>query len=154
MQARPRLGTFQDFAFYTFSQDIRVVVVHADMVKADSSDEDLARACFPRTSDVREQALVGACRKQRVVCAVLSKEHYDLGVVFGSEIETFFAFGAEWDRASALILNYLLEIKKSPKPKVFWTPSATSVQTPSPSTPVLCAVRARCGSNFSGTVGW
>ena len=88
-----RLGIFQDLALYTFSLDVRVVVVHADMIKADSSDEALTLACFPRPSDV-------------IVCAVLSKAHYDLGVVFGSEIEASFGVGVEWDRARGLILNF------------------------------------------------
>jgi hypothetical protein len=123
-----RLGTFQDLALYTFSLDVRVVVVHADMIKADSSDEALTLACFPRPSDVTNEALAGERGKRRVVCAVLSKAHYDLGVVFGSEIEASFGVGVEWDRARGLILNYLREIKKSPKPKVFWTPSDLSVQ--------------------------
>ena len=116
-----RLGTFQDLALYTFSLDVRVVVVHADMIKADSSDEALTLACFPRPSDVTNEALAGERGKRRVVCAVLSKAHYDLGVVFGSEIEASFGVGVEWDRARGLILNYLREIKKSPKPKVCWT---------------------------------
>jgi hypothetical protein len=122
-----RLGTFQDLALYTFSLDVRVVVVHADMIKADSSDEALTLACFPRPSDVTNEALAGEHGKRRVVCAVLSKAHYDLGVFFGSEIEASFGVGVEWDRARGLILNHLREIKKSPKPKVFWTPSDLSV---------------------------
>jgi hypothetical protein len=77
------------------------------MIKADSSDEALTSACFPRPSDVTNEALAGERGKRRVVCAVLSKAHYDLGVVFGSEIEASFGVGVEWDRAKGRILNYL-----------------------------------------------
>ena len=116
----------------------------ADDIKADSSDEALALTCFPRASDLRKEALSGECDKQRVVCAVLSERHYNLGVVFGSEVQAIFDVGADWDRARALILNYLREIKKSPKPKVFWDPPVTTVQSPTPSssTPLLNVVRA------------
>ncbi len=39
-------GLIQDLALYTLFLDIRVVVVFADMIHADSSDKQLSEACF------------------------------------------------------------------------------------------------------------
>ena len=39
----------------------------------------------------------GECEKRRVVCAILAKGHYDLGVVFRPEAQAVFENGPEWD---------------------------------------------------------
>ena len=126
-------GEIHDLAIYTLFLDIRVIVVHADAIRADSTEKQLSEACIVAGFE-------GECEKRRVVCAVLEKGHYDLGVVFRPEAHAVFENGPEWETARSLILHYLRARKAKPQPKVFWTPSAPRFPVSAP-TPNLNALR-------------
>jgi len=129
-------GSAVDLALYSFSLDVRVVVVLADMIRGHSSDTDLEQACSV-------ESLRGEREKRRCVCAVLSDGHYELGIVRGTEVKAIFDVGADWDQARLVILKSLREVKKLPKPdKVFWTPPDVPVSLPKADTPRLDALLA------------
>jgi len=92
------MGTLYDLALYTFSLDVRVVVVRADGIHEHSSNKDVD-SCFLHV------VLEEECEKRRVVCAVLfeKRKHYDLGIIRGPDVEALFDVGADWDRARAVI---------------------------------------------------
>ena len=50
------------------------MVIDAEMVSRDTPDQDLGKA-------VKFELTPGECDKKRVVCAVLHRKHFDLGVV-------------------------------------------------------------------------
>ncbi len=126
-------GEVHDLAIYTLFLDVRVVVVHADIIRANSTEKELSEACMVAGFE-------GECEKSRVVCAVLENGHYDLGVVFRPEAQAVFENGPEWESARSLILHYLPAKKAKPQPKVFWTPSAPLFPVSAP-TPLLNALR-------------
>ena len=100
-------GLVQDLALYTLFSDIRVVVVIVDMIHANSNEKQLSDACVVAGFE-------GESEKRRVVCAILEKDHYNLGVVFRPEAQAVFDNGAEWDNARSLILHYLCACKAKP----------------------------------------
>ena len=80
-----------------FKEDVRVMVIDAKMVSRDTPDQDLAKA-------VKFGLTPGECDKKRVVCAVLHRKHFDLGVVRAAQgVRAVFAAGQEWDDACRLI---------------------------------------------------
>ena len=57
---------------------------------------------------VHEAAFPGESTKLRVVCAVLSSGHFDIGVVQeGDSTRAVFELGADWDCALELILTFI-----------------------------------------------
>ena len=47
-------------------------------------------------------------QKKRIVCAVLHRKHFDLGVVRAAQgVRAVFAAGQEWDDACRLILSFV-----------------------------------------------
>ena len=94
-------GSVTDLALYTLYEDVRVVVINADSIVRSSSDRDLLQACTPSAFEFE-------CEKFRVVCAVLSNNHWDLGVVYAPHAKAVFQNGSEWDTARSAILRFLL----------------------------------------------
>jgi hypothetical protein len=96
-----RLGSFTDLAILTRHEDIRVVVICTDNIFRDTSLEDLQKSVF-------EAAFPGESAKMRVVCAVLSSKHFDIGVVHESgATRAVFHLGSDWDCALQLILSFI-----------------------------------------------
>ena len=56
-----------------FKEDVRVMVIDAEMISRDTPDQDLAKA-------VKLELTPGECDKKRVVCGVLHRKHFELGV--------------------------------------------------------------------------
>ena len=99
-KGKDRWGSPTDLALYTLYDDVRVVVVYADEILCETPDEELLASCTVATFD-------GSSAKSRVVCAVLSKCHYQLGVVSDAQVRAVFKEGAEWDSALQLILKFI-----------------------------------------------
>jgi hypothetical protein len=98
-----RLGLINDFAAYTAKTPFQVMVVDADRIRADSSPEELQRAV--RKAELPTDTEFVKCR---LVCAVLHKKHYDLGVVRSAGlVHAVFAAGKEWEAALELILAFV-----------------------------------------------
>ena len=89
--------------------DVLVVVIDAKVVTPTSSlaDDDI-KACAPAHFDRTEEA-----PKTRVVCAVLDRNHFSLGVVRAPEVRAIFQLGPDWDAARHLILGFI-KARKSP----------------------------------------
>jgi hypothetical protein len=97
-----RLGLINDFAAYTAKTPFQVVVVDAGGIWSDSADEELHRAV--RKAELKTDTEFVKCR---FVCAVLHKNHYDLGVVrFAGSIQAVFGT-SEWEAALGLILAFV-----------------------------------------------
>ena len=71
-----RLGLINDFAAYTAKTPFQVMVVDADRIWADSSPAELHKSV--RKAELKTDTEFVKCR---LVCVVLHKKHYDLGVV-------------------------------------------------------------------------
>ena len=69
-----RLGTNVDLAMFAWQENVRVMVVNTRTISRDSPDEVLDSA-------VQFAAVAGESDKTRMVCAILHKKHYDLGVL-------------------------------------------------------------------------
>jgi hypothetical protein len=78
-KGKDRWGSSADLALYTLYDDVRVVVIDADAILSGTADEDLLKTCSTAT-------LGGTCSTSRVVCAILSKNHYQLGVVLDPQV--------------------------------------------------------------------
>jgi hypothetical protein len=104
-----RLGSFIDLAVFTRHEDIRVVVISTDRIFQDSTKEQMLKC-------VHEAAFPGESVKLRVVCAVLSSGHFDIGVLHANDAtQAVFELGDDWDQALDLILTFIK--KSSPKSK-------------------------------------
>ena len=98
-----RLGLINDFAAYTAKTPFQVMVIDSGNVWADSSDEELCRAI--RKAELKTDTEYVKCR---VLCAVLHKKHYDLGVVRNEgSVQAVFKAGTEWEAAARLILAFI-----------------------------------------------
>jgi hypothetical protein len=139
-------GDMQDLAIYTLFLDIRIEVISVDEIHADSTDAQLLLACRPATFPEE-------CFKRRVVCAVLSKNHFDIGVLFRPEVQAVFDLGPDWDRAKTLILRFLRGTKVNPLPKMKWVGPAVRPLRPPPHIPLLTALHASAGSAYASTGG-
>jgi hypothetical protein len=117
-KGKDRWGSPTDLALYTLYEDVRVVVVDADEILCETPDEELLASCTVATFD-------GSSAKSRVVCAVLSKCHYQLGVVSDAQVRAVFKEGAEWDSALQLILKF---IKRKARRSRTETPAALGPQ--------------------------
>ena len=98
-----RLGLINDFAAYTAKTPFQVMVIDSSIIWSDSSDEELRRAV--RKAELKTDTEYVKCR---VLCAVLHKKHYDLGVVRSAgSVQAVFKAGSEWEVAASLILAFI-----------------------------------------------
>lgn len=94
-------GTITDLALYTLQEDVRVIVIATDGIFSTTPDEELFSSVVPAF-------VPGECEKSRVVCAILHKEHFDLGVLRTTDsVQAVFQMGPEWDRALRSLLSFL-----------------------------------------------
>jgi hypothetical protein len=106
-----RLGLINDFAAYTAKTPYQVVVIDTANIWSDTPDEELLKRAVRKAEIKTDTEFV----KSRVLCAVLHKNHYDLGVVRSAgSIQSVFAAGAEWEAAEQLILAFVKS--KAPSP--------------------------------------
>ena len=96
-------GSNTDLALYALYTPVLVVVIRADLVTPSSSfvDDDKA-ACSELWFDPLVEAV-----KTRVVCVILDRHHFQLGVVRTPQIRAVFQRGADWDEARHLILAFI-----------------------------------------------
>ena len=74
---------------FTWQENVRVMVVNTCTISRDTVDEVLDKA-------VQFAAIAGERDKTRMVCAILPKKHYDLGVLHTAEgIQAVFQVGEE-----------------------------------------------------------
>jgi hypothetical protein len=67
------------------------MVVNTRTLSGDTADQDLEKA-------VQYAGIAGERDKTRMVCAILHKKHYDLGVLHTAQgVQAVFQVGAEWD---------------------------------------------------------
>jgi hypothetical protein len=96
-----RLGANVDLAMFTWQENVRVMVVNTRTLSRDTADHALEKA-------VQYAGIAGERDKTRMVCAILHKEHYDLGVLHTAQgVQAVFQVGAEWDNAIRLILRFI-----------------------------------------------
>ena len=94
-----RLGTNTDLAMSAWQENVRVMVVDTHSLSRDTPDGMLHKA-------VQFAAVAGERDKTRMVCAILHKKHYDLGVLRTNHgVQAVFQVGDEWDTAIHLILR-------------------------------------------------
>ena len=105
---KDRWGTISDLALYTLQLDVLVVVINASAVFPTSSlVEDDVRACSPAHFDLEVP-------KTRVVCVVLDRDHFSLGVVrTPMGVRAIFQLGPDWDTARHRILEFI-KARESP----------------------------------------
>jgi hypothetical protein len=98
---KDRLGLVIDLSLATFRENVRVMVIDAGRITRDTPDQNLYKA-------VEYVITPGECEKTRIVCAVVHRNHYDLGVVRTARgVCAVFAVGQEWDEACSLILRFV-----------------------------------------------
>jgi hypothetical protein len=98
-----RLGLINDFAAYTAKTPYQVMVIDSGIIWSDSNDEELRRAV--RKAEFKTDTEYVKCR---VLCAVLHKKHYDLGVVRSAgSVQAVFNAETEWEAAASLILAFI-----------------------------------------------
>jgi hypothetical protein len=98
-----RLGLINDFAAFTAKTPYQVMVIDSGIIWSDSSDEELRRAV--RKAELKTDTEYVKCR---VLCAVLHKKHYDLGVVRSAgSVQAVFKADTEWEAAASLILAFI-----------------------------------------------
>ena len=96
-----RLGTNVDLAMFTWQENVRVMVVNTRTISGDTPDQVLDKA-------VQYAEVAGERDKTRMMCAILHKKHYDLGVLHTAQgIKAVFQVGEEWDNAIRLILRFI-----------------------------------------------
>ena len=96
-----RLGSYTDLAIFTRHEDIRVVVICTDLILRDSTQADDLKSVY-------EAIFPGECVKHRVVCAILSSGHFDIGVVHeNGSTRAVFDLGSDWDCARQLIMTFV-----------------------------------------------
>ena len=89
-----------DLAVYTQHEDIRVMVIDTKMILSTTSDADLWKCVTQRVF------LLSA--KRLGLSGVLSRDHFDLGIVRNSEnVRAVFKQGDEWQDALRLILLFI-----------------------------------------------
>ena len=98
-----RLGLINDFAAYTAKTPYQVMVIDSGIIWSDSNEEELRRAV--RKAEFKPDTEYVKCR---VLCAVLHKKHYDLGVVRSAgSVQAVFSAETEWEAAASLILAFI-----------------------------------------------
>ena len=68
------LGTNIDLAMSAWQENVRVIVADTHSLSRNTPDKMLHKA-------VQSAAVAGEWDKTRMVCAILHKQHYDLGVL-------------------------------------------------------------------------
>ena len=102
-----RLGSNTDLALYALYEQIQIVIVNARTILRDSTEATLRQAVMLAGSgDYGAHDELG-CRKSKFVCAILSENHYQLGVVRSPQIRAVFDEGKDWENALRLILEYV-----------------------------------------------
>jgi len=88
--------------------------------------DDDSKACAAAHFDLMEEV-----PKTRVVCAVLDRDHFSLGVVRDPEVRAMFQLGPDWDEARHLILNFI-KARKSPSLPLCsaWSPEYVAPKNP------------------------
>jgi hypothetical protein len=77
------------------------MVIVTDNIFSTTPDEKLFLSVFPAIAP-------GEREKSRVICAVLHKDHFDLGVLRTSDsVQAVFRVGPEWDRARRELLSFV-----------------------------------------------
>ena len=106
-RGKERLGSYTDLGIFTRHEDIRVVVTCTDLILRNSSKNDDLKSVY-------EAVFPGESVKNRVVCAILSSGHFDIGVVLENGCtRAVFDLGSDWDCALELILTFIKS--KSPE---------------------------------------
>jgi hypothetical protein len=101
VSGQARLGPTTDLALYTLEEDVRVMVIATDKIFSTTPDEKLLES-------VVSAFVPGEREKSRVVCAILHKEHFDLGVIRTLDsVKAVFQVGPEWDRALLSLLAFV-----------------------------------------------
>ena len=96
-------GSNTDLALYALYTPVLVVVIRADLVTPSSSfTADDKVACSELWFDPLVEAV-----KTRVVCVVLDRDHFQIGVVRTPQVRAVFQRGADWDDARRLILTFI-----------------------------------------------
>ena len=105
---KARHGTTADLALYTLEEDVRVMVITADRIFSTTPDEKLLECVAPAF-------VPGEREKSRVVCVILHKEHFDLGVIRTLDsVQAVFQVGQEWERVLLSLLSFVKS--RSPHP--------------------------------------
>jgi len=102
-----RMGSNTDLALYTLYDNVQVVVVNAKRILRDCSEKTLRQAVVIAGSGDQGAHDELGCTKSRFVCAILSENHYQLGVVKSPHIRAVFDEGKDWEDALRLILEYV-----------------------------------------------
>lgn len=90
-KGQAKLGSYSDLAIFTRHEDIRVVVICMDLILRNSPKPEDHKSVY-------EDAFHGECEKRRVVCAILSSGHFDIGVVNeNGSTRAVFELGSYWD---------------------------------------------------------
>ena len=90
----------------------KVVVIRADLVTSKSSCEaDIKTACSELGFDPVIEGV-----KTRVVCVVLDRHHFQIGVVRTPQVRAVFQMGSDWDQACHLILAFIKARSSSDAP--------------------------------------
>ena len=106
-----RHGTVNDLALYTLGMNVRVAVIPTSRIFNNTPDEKLVES-------VVLASVPGECDKSRVICAVLHKNHFDLGVLRTSgSVQAVFQVGKEWDDALQRLLSFIKSRSPPPEPK-------------------------------------
>ena len=100
-------GTINDLALFSLLLDVRIIVIHADEIQTDSSEEDMSKYCT--VAGFRHES-----EKSRVVCAVLSGDHFDIGAVHLPGVRAIFDNGEDWECGLTHILCFFRETKRNP----------------------------------------
>ena len=106
-----RHGTVNDLALYTLGMNVRVAVIPTSRIFNNTPDEKLVES-------VVLASVPGECDKSRVICAVLHKNHFNLGVLRTSgSVQAVFQVGKEWDDALQRLLSFIKSRSPPPEPK-------------------------------------
>jgi hypothetical protein len=106
-RGKERLGSYTDLGIFTRHEYIRVVVICTDLILRNSSKNDDLKSVY-------EAVFPDESVKNRVVCAILSSGHFDIGVVLENGCtRAVFDLGSDWDCALELILTFIKS--KSPE---------------------------------------
>jgi len=87
------MGSNTDLALYTLYDNVQVVVVNARGILRDSQAVVTAGSGDQGAHDEL------GCTKSKFVCAILSENHFQLGVVKSPHIRSIFNEGHDWDEA-------------------------------------------------------
>ena len=140
-RGQERWGSNADLALYTLLSNVLVVVITADLVTPTSSfDKDEAVACSELWFDPLVESV-----KTRVVCVVLHRNHFQIGVVRTPTVRAIFRRGADWDEARRLILSFIKARPPSRPLGPFWKAHPTSPTTTTTTSTTTTSIAAASG---------